>query len=1331
MILLDDGKDRREMTKFFVKKPFFVVVAVIITLIIGGVSLSNMNTDLMPDMEIPYMMVITTEPGASPGKVESDVTEPLESALGTVNGVENIISSSANNYSMVMLEFADDTDMDSALVRVSKVIDTIALPEECGTPNLMEVSMDMMATMYAGVDYQGKDIKELSDFTKKTLEPYIERQEGVASITTMGLTTDSIEVKLNQNKIDKINDKILGKTNDKLTDASAKIEEAEKKIEEGKNQLDSQKLKLDAKQDSTNKKLADAQVKLAQAQATKAAYEANLSSLKASQSALEAEKKAYKDAKLEDTYKNVDKMFETFNTQFETVAKASGVTIPANVEDAVNNKKTFDEFVNWLKKIGYEEQAKNLSYNQLKQMHNAVKVRLPQIETELSNLKTEIAAAEAVVNEIEKQMKGMDEKQSTAIAGGYSATAGFGAGQAQMASAQSQLESSEKELEEAKEQLKTSREAAMENANIDALLSLETLSQLIYAQNFSMPAGYIDDKEDHQWLVDVGDNYTSKKQLSSMVLTKVPGVGNIRLSDVADVTMVDNAGESYSKIDGNPAILMAIYKSSTANTSAVSGNVSEAFEELEDKYEGLSCTPLMDQSNYIDIIVSTVLQSMLLGAILAILVLALFLKAVKPTLIVAFSIPFSVLFAVIIMYFTGINLNVMSLAGLCLGIGMLVDNSIVVMENIYRLRNMGVSAPRAAVQGTKQVAAPIVASTLTTICVFLPMVYVEGTVRQLLIPFAFTMTYTLVASLIVALTVVPTMGATVLKNTKEKEHKWFDKIKEVYGRFLDRCLHHKLIPLLISVVLLVICVVQVFRTGLVMMDDMASDSISVSLTMAEDVDKDTAYKTADQVMNAIMKTDGVKKVGAMDGNAGATSGLTGGSTDQYSHFTFQIIADDDRTTTSDYEEIIKDIEERTKNIPCEELVVSSSALGSMDSMMNQGLEVRVYGENQEKLIRVSEDIMKMMSDIKGTEQAENGIADDDKQLHLTIDKDKAAEYGLTVAQIYQQLSEKITTEKSSITITSENKDYDVNIVNENNKPDYEDLLKTTITATTKDSEGKDVTKKYKLSKFAKATEQEALKQINRENQTEYISVTAEVKEGYNATLLSRKLQDKLDSYEIPEGYTAEIQGESEQVMEMIRQLLLAILLGFVLVYLVMVAQFQSLLSPFIIIFTIPLAFTGGMIGLMIFGRQISAMALMGFMILMGTVVNNGIVFVDYVNKLRLQGVDKKTALVATGKTRMRPILMTAITTILSMSVMVFSQDAGNAMQKSMAIVVSFGLLYATLMTLFIVPILYDIFYRKTPKIIDVGEDNLDDIPDEASELIAQMEEISKEKKNKQ
>lgn len=1308
------------MTKFCVKKPFFIVVAVIIVLTLGAVSLSKMQTDLMPDMEIPYMVVVTTEPGASPEKVESDVTKTIESTLGKVNGVENISSTSSDNYSMVMLEFADDTDMNAALVRVSKEVNTLELPDGCGTPNIMEVSMDMMATMYASVEYKGKDIKEITEFTEKILKPYIERQEGVASVSDSGSVEDSVEIRLNQEKIDKINDKILYKTNEKLGDAQDEIDEAEKKLKDAKSSLSEQKEALQEKQSDTNKKLGDASVQLGKAQATKAAYESSLNSLKASKTALEAEKKAYEDAKAEENYENLNKMFQGLNTSLGETAKNFGVTIPESVEAAIGDSEGFEKFLNWMRQIGQGEQIKELSLDTLKQLYHIVEVRIPQIDTEVANLEIEIKAAEKILEEVNKNMDGMDDKQSEAVAGGYEAAAGFGSAQAQLAAAEEQLETAEQDLKDGKEKLEDSKEAAIENSNIDALLSLDTLSGLISAQNFSMPAGYVEDKDSHQWLVKIGESYSDEKELSEMVLTKITGVGSIQLSDVADVTVVDNVGESYAKINGEDAILLSIYKSSTSNTSEVSDHLTEAFDELEEKYEGLTITPMINQADYITMMVDSIVSSILLGALLAIIILALFLKDVKPTLIVAFSIPFSVLFAIIIMYFTGMTLNIMSLAGLCLGIGMLVDNSIVVIENIYRLRNRGLSAARAAVQGAKQVAAPIIASTITTICVFFPMVYISGMVSQLLIPFAFTLSYALVASLLVALSVVPTMGSIFLRNTKVREHKWFDTVKEVYGNILAFCLKYKIVPLGVAVILLAICVWQTTRMGLVMMDDTESNQITVNLTLEEEIEKEKAYETADEVMEIISKIEGVEKVAAMDGNAAATVSALGGSTDNYTSFLFFVVPEDDITTTEDFKKINKEIEKKTADVTCEELVVSSSAMGDSSSLMSQGMQVNIYGQDQEKLLEISEDVMEMMEKIEGCENITNGIGENDKQIHLEIDKDKAAKYGLTVAQIYQQVASKVTTEKTAITLSMDDTDVDVNIVDETDNLTYENILDMKITATTRNDQGEEVEKKYKLSKFAELIIEDSATTLTRQNQTEYISVSAETKEKYNTTLLSRELQKSIDAYEAPEGYTIEIEGETEQVMDMIIQLCQALALGFLLIYLVMVAQFQSLLSPFIIIFTIPLAFTGGMIGLLIFGEQISAMALMGFMILMGTVVNNGIVFVDYVNQLRLQGVDKHTALIATGKVRMRPILMTALTTICSMSVMVFSQDAGNAMQKPMAVVVCFGLIYATLMTLFIVPVMYDILYRRKPTVVDVGDDDLDAIPDEAQEFLEQM-----------
>ncbi len=1306
------------MTKFFVKKPYFMIVAIIMVLVVGFVSVSSMQTDLLPELELPYMAVITTEIGASSEKVQKDISEPMEDALGTISGVEKVTSTSSNNYSTVMLSFVDDTDMNSALVRVSKTVNSMTLPEGCGTPNILEISMDMVATMYANVNYKGKDIKELSEFCKQTVKPYLERKDGVASVSALGLIEDSVEIRLNQKKIDKINNKILQKTNDKLADAADKISSSKSKLSQSKNKLSESEKTLASTQNKTNDKLASASVQLSKAQATKAAYESALSSLKASKSALEAEKNAYIKAKLPDTYKTLNSTLAALSANLSTAASMSGIKVPSSVKEAIESEEDFKAFISWMNQIGYGEQVAKLNYKDLKTVYNAVEVRIPQIDTELSNLNTKIKVQEAIVSKITDKTKSLDAQQAKLLSGGYSAASQFGAGAANLNSAKSSVTSAEKQLESAEKKLNNSLKAARENSNINALLSLDTLSTLISAQNFSMPAGYVKDKNSNQWLIEINETFKSPKQLKNLVLTKLKGIGKIRITDVADVTLVDNTGDVYSKVNGNDAVMLSVYKAGTANTGTVSDAIKQALSELEDKYDGLSFTVMMNQGSYITRIVNTVLSSILLGAILAIIVLALFLKSVKPTIVVAFSIPFSVMFALIIMYFTGININVMSLAGLCISIGMLVDNSVVVMENIFRLRQKGIPAPRAAVQGTKQVAAPIIASTATTICVFLPMVYTTGMIAQLLIPFAFTISYALAASLIVALTVVPTLGSLLLKKTKQRKEGWFDKLKNIYAGALGFSLRHKVIPIVSAVVLLVLCVVQTFNTGVATIDQTESNQLSVSMTLDKDTTKKQAYKTADKVMTIVSKIDGVSRVSGLDGNMGLMTGVVGaGVTDDYTEFSFYVLTDDNIKNTVDYRRIKNEIIDKTKNIKCKEISASSSGMSNMSTLADTGLTVNIYGDEQEKLIDISRDVIKMMNGIKGVKKAENGITESDKALRIKIDRNKAAQCGLTVAQIFAQLAEKAKTEQKALTMKLDDKSVDVNIVKKSGRLTYENLLNTKITATTTGADGKSMTKKYKLKKFATVTDSLAMNDIKRENQRTYMTVTGELEENANSTLLSRELQKKLDNYKAPSGYNVEIAGSAIQTNDMLKQMAQAILLGFLLIYLIMVAQFQSFLSPFIIIFTVPLAFTGGMIGLMIFGMNISAISLMGFMILMGTVVNNGIVFVDYSNRLRMKGVDKRRALIETGKTRMRPILMTALTTILSMSVMVFSQDAGNAMQRSMAVVVSVGLLYSTLMTLFVIPVMYDIFYRKTPKSIDVGDD-LDDEPDEISDFIS-------------
>lgn len=1309
------------MTKLSVKKPYLTVVSVIIILVIGIVSLTRMKTDLLPEMSLPYLMVITTEPGASPEKVEADITKPLEEGLGTISGVKNIVSNSSENYSLVMLEFETGTNMDSAMVKVSEGVNMTELPEISGKPNILEISMDMVATMYATVSYEGKDIVSITEFTEDVVAPYLERQGGVASITKIGAVTRTMEVRLNKDKIDKLNEDIVVYTNDKLKDAKKKIEKAEKKLKKAKSKLSDSKGELSDKQDNTNSELSKALSQLDDAKATKAAYEASLNSMNASKSALEAEKKIYDDNNIAGNYKSINDMFAGFKTTLEQPAKMSGISIPDSVEDAVNNPDKLSAFTSWMAQLGYGEQTSALTYESLQSMHNIVTKRIPEIDAELANLAVEIKAVEAMNDTISSKMAQLDENYEKALSGALSASAGFGQAGAQIESGETSIDDALKELSKSKKEFKDSKKKALENANLDALLSLDALSGLIYAQNFAMPAGYIDDKDDNQWLLKVGDEYDSPEDISSMVLLKNDAVGKIKLSDVADITIVDDSDNSYAKYNGKDAILLAVYKASTANTSEVSDNCKEAADYLENKYPGLKIVPFSDQAEYISMFLESVLYSMLIGAVLAIIVLALFLKSVRPTIVVAFSIPFSVLFAIILMYFTGIDINVMSLAGLGLAIGMLVDNSIVVIENIFRLRNKGISPARAAVQGAKQVASPIMASTITTICVFLPMIFTGGMVRDLMIPFALTISYALTASLLVALTVVPTVSSVVLKKTVNKKQPVFNAVLKGYRRVLSWCLKYKFVPLIAAVLLLVFSIYEVFKMGIVMIPDMNGDTISVTAEMPENTDKKTAVEKADNVLNAILSVEGVKEVGAMDGMGAVNmvaGGVTSGQETEFSTFMYYVIPDESVNTVDEINDMLDKIDTATDNMGCDVLVGAQEA---STQYLSSGISINIYGDDTDTLMQISDDIMGIMEGVPGITNISNGLEEGTKAVHLVINKDKAAKKGLNVAQIYNEINTRLTTDKTASAITINNSGVDIKVIDETDPVNYENLMDMELTATTYDSEGKEVKKTYKLSDFATTEITESANVISRENQKQYMTISSEMEEGKNATLVSRELKPLLDKYELPEGYSIEMSGELQDVAEMLEQMLLAIALGFLLIYLVMVAQFQSLLSPFIVIFTIPLAFTGGLIGLLIFKEEISALSLMGFMVLMGTVVNNGIVFVDYVNQLRIQGLDKKNALIASGVTRLRPIIMTAVTTILAMSNMIFTKDAGSSMAKGMAIVISGGLIYSTLMTLIIVPVMYDILYRRQPKVIDVGDD-IDDIPNDAEEYLLSQKE---------
>ena len=640
------------------------------------------------------------------------------------------------------------------------------------------------------------------------------------------------------------------------------------------------------------------------------------------------------------------------------------------------------------------------------------------------------------------------------------------------------------------------------------------------------------------------------------------------------------------------------------------------------------------------------------------------------------------------MYFSGITLNIISLSGLALGVGMLVDNSIVVIENIYRMRSEGKGMREASIEGAKEVAGAIMASTLTTVCVFLPIVFTEGITRQLFVDMGLTIAYSLLASLMIALTVVPAMASKILTKTKEqKDDKFFTALIGLYEKVLKASLKVKPLVLAAVLILLVISAMASMSRGTAFMPDMESTEITVTVTMPDGTPLDETGKVTDEIIERIRTIDDVVDVGAM-ASTSSMALLTGGGNSSKNVTDIYITLKEDKELTGD--EIGKKIEELTADLEEAELVINTSSM-DMSALGGEGISIQVRGREIDTLQEIAAEIARIVEETEGTTEVSDGMEDSTEELRIIIDRDKAIEHGLTVAQIFQQIQAKLADASSATTLETEIRDYDVYVKNANDIALTRDTIKRIkIDVTTRDGKKEKIT----LADIADFETKQSPTSVNRADQNRYIGVSASIAEGYNIGLVSQELQKKLDAYEMPDGYTLLMSGENEAIVDAMEQVTLMLVLALLFMYLIMVAQFQSLLSPFIIMFTVPLAFTGGFLGLYITGSEVSVIALIGFVMLSGIIVNNGIVLVDYINQLREAGMEKTEAIVEAGRTRLRPVLMTALTTILALSTMVFSHDMGSEMGKPMAVVSIGGLIYGTLLTLVVVPCIYDIFMRE-------------------------------------
>lgn len=1365
--------------KYSVKRPYTVLVAVVLVIVLGVVSLTRMTTDLLPAMNLPYVIVVTTDVGASPEEVEKDVTSPIEAAMATTSNINNVSSMSYDNYSMVVLEYEQSTNMDSAMIEIQQQLDQLTgqFPDSVGTPIIMQIDPDMMPVMIASADVDGMDQAEVSDYVDNELLPLLESIEGVASVTATGVLDTDLQVTMNQEKIDALNEQILSKIDAQFTDAQAELDKASSQIDSGKKKLSDGEKEMGSQLGAGENEIINNKIQLFN---TEADLTTQLSDLQKSQSSMDGAIKSLQSAydgatqlqsaidglqKAKDGVsqaKSGAKQLYAMKPQLQQLAAsvpAWGGTLPTDyntfittLESTVNYMKTLTDPVKQAQAAQMEQMLTGLKSSMTPEIYKALVASasesdfvaymestaiaqinaqagtsytsesdiasqivtlqsklddinvmlmsqassfadagvtltsykdIPAAISKLSESKTQIAAGIATIESAQTQVAdgktSLDDALVTLNESQISGIMEMSKGYADLAVAANKIEEGQSQLDDAKEQAKDS-------ADLNTILTMDTLKNLLTAQNFSMPAGYVTEGNE-QYLVRVGDEVTSKADLENLVLMDLgmDGIEPIRLSDVADIEYIDNSGDSYSKVNGNPAVMLSIEKQTGYSTGDVTDRLLDKFDSLEKENTALHLSVLMNQGIYIDMIVKSVVENIIVGAILAIIVLLLFLKDIKPTLVIACSIPLSVVFAVVLMYFTHITLNIISLSGLALGIGMLVDNSIVVIENIYRLRGEGYSIRKAAVEGASQVTGAITASTLTTVCVFAPIIFTEGITRQLFVDIALTIAFTLAASLLVALTFVPMMAAGLLKNTKEIRHNFFDKVKDSYGKILAVCLRFKPVVFIAVIVLLGTSVVAAFSRGYSFMDmNMETNQISATISAKEDetLTFDELTEMADEVVEKALTIDGIETIGAMAGGS-ALSMMGSSSTDSISMY---MILDEESEVSS--AEVTAQLDELTKDMDCE--VTTDTSASDMTALMGSGLTINVKGNDLDKLQELAGEVAKVVENTEGTVDVDDGLANTTPSFTISVDKEKAAKYGMTVAQVFQLVYGEMASSTSATTISTDANDYQVYVQSEEQSDvTLADIKNLTFTYT--DREGNET--EVALSDIAQFEEGYTLGTINRDAQTRYISVTAGVDDDHNVSLLSNEIQKELDKINLPEGYSIEMAGEDEMIADAMNQLYLMLLLAVIFIYLVMVAQFQSLLSPFIIMFTIPLAFTGGLFALYFTGNEVSVVAMIGFVMLAGIIVNNGIVMVDFINQLRRGGMEKKDAIIESGKTRLRPILMTALTTILSMSTMAVGLGEGSEMMQPMAIVTVGGLLYGTLLTLIVVPCIYDAFNR--------------------------------------
>lgn len=811
-------------------------------------------------------------------------------------------------------------------------------------------------------------------------------------------------------------------------------------------------------------------------------------------------------------------------------------------------------------------------------------------------------------------------------------------------------------------------------------LSNSYVSQILAAENLLYPGGDLQSGS-KKLTVSTDAKFQSVEDVANMLLP-LPTGGTVRLGEVANVVLETTDPDTIADMNATSCVLLQVSKQSGANEVATSEAVVERLDELTAENPSVHYAAPYLASDYINLSVESALQNIVLGVVLAAIVVFLFLRRWGATMTIAISMPVCILTVFILMNVFDLTLNMMSLGGIAMGVGMIVDNSIVVLENIYRFASEGHDRFSACVEGTKEVTTSVVASTLTTVAVFLPLGLSGGIAGMMFKDFSLTIAFLILASLIIALTLVPLLCYMLLDENKVRQQAlkkaqrpangltariggWINRLNNLYQRLLRYFVYHLKTGMLVSVAMVAIFAVCCLSTNMVLIPEMDQGTVSISVSMPIGSEVEETNAITDRITEIVQRdVPELESMYAMSQAESATIGLN-------------LVGKSERTRSSS--DVADDLRVAMQDIAGCEITASSSQMTGMTS--GDDISVEITGDDYDTLAMIAGDLTNRISALDDAVDVANSLSEQVPQVKVTMRREAAAQYGLTAAAVGAAVRAELTG-ATATTVTIDNQELDVVVRGDGAASESLDALRSMPIASSRGGY-------VPLSTVAEVSVEQAPQSINRTNQSRVVTITGDTISG-NTTQITKQITDILDGYTMPEGYTAEITGSYSDMMESFGDLLLALLVALGLVYFILAAQFESFAMPVIVMMILPVAFTGALFALPVTGRDLSMISLVALIMLAGTVVNSSIILVEYIKIRRNMGESREEAILKACPLRVRPVMMTTLTTVLAMVPMAMGWGDTNEMMSDMGITMISGMVISTVVTLLFTPVYYSV-----------------------------------------